>query len=61
MVDEVPAEAWERMVDFYRELIDRHGWRQAPMLDYVSWLAAGPYGWDGIAQRTLALYEALQA
>jgi len=24
-------------------------------------LAAGPYGWDGIAQRTLALYEALQA
>jgi glycosyltransferase involved in cell wall biosynthesis len=24
-------------------------------------LANGPYGWDGIARRTLALYEALQA
>jgi glycosyltransferase involved in cell wall biosynthesis len=24
-------------------------------------LAAGPYGWDGIARRTLALYEAVQA
>lgn len=36
---EVPAEAWSQMVAFYRELIEQYGWRQGPMLEFVSWLA----------------------
>jgi hypothetical protein len=31
------------MIAFYRDLIDQYGWRQQPMLEFVSWLAAGPH------------------
>src|SRR5262245_27876259 len=31
------------MVAFYRELIDKYGWHQGPMLEFVSWLAASPH------------------
>lgn len=34
--------AWSQIVAFYRELIE-HGWRQEPMLELVSWMAAGPH------------------
>jgi hypothetical protein len=42
-VAEIPADAWARMVAFYRELIDDYGWRQEPMLEFVSWLASSPH------------------
>lgn len=40
----VPPEAWEDVVGFYRSLIDEHGWRQEPMLEFASWLASSDYG-----------------
>lgn len=36
----VPVEEWANLVGFYRQLIDKHGWRQQPMLEFASWLAA---------------------
>lgn len=42
-VTEVSADAWAEMVAFYRQLIDEYGWRQGPMLEFVSWLAASPH------------------
>lgn len=42
-MNEVPAEAWGRMIGFYRKLIDEYGFHQTPMLEFVSWLAASPY------------------
>jgi hypothetical protein len=42
-VDEVSAEAWRRTIGFYRELIEYHGWRQTPMLEFVEWLASSHY------------------
>ena len=41
-MNEVPAEAWGRMIGFYRKLIDEYGFHQTPMLEFVSWLAASP-------------------
>ena len=41
-VEEVQAEVWGRMVSFYRELIEEYSFRQTPMLEFVSWLAASP-------------------
>ena len=41
-MNEVPAEAWGRMIGFYRKLIDECCFHQTPMLEFVSWLAASP-------------------
>lgn len=43
IVATVPAESWTKVAAFYRDLIDHHGWRQAPMLDFVTWLASSSH------------------
>jgi hypothetical protein len=35
---------WDDTIAFYRGLIDQSGWQMQPMLDFVYWLASGPYG-----------------
>jgi hypothetical protein len=40
-----PGEYWQDVASFYRELIDRHGWNQAAMLDLVERLARS--SWAG--------------
>jgi hypothetical protein len=42
-MDEDWIETWADQVDYYRQLIDEYGWPQGPMLDFVTWLASGPY------------------
>jgi hypothetical protein len=41
---EVPARSWADIVDFYRDLIRETGWRQEPMLAFVSWLGSSMLG-----------------
>ena len=33
-----PSEYWQEVPSFYRELIDRYGWNQTPMLELVELL-----------------------
>ena len=33
------TEKWERILLFYRELIDKYGWQQEPMLEFSAWLS----------------------
>ena len=37
------VEYWREMPGFYRELIDRYGWKQRPMLDLVERLSESPW------------------
>jgi hypothetical protein len=41
---EVSTRSWADIVDFYRDLIRETGWRQEPMLAFVSWLGSSMHG-----------------
>ena len=40
---EVKSRPWRQIVEFYRGLVERHGWPIAPMLAFVERLAASEY------------------
>ena len=42
-MSDVASEEWTAMAGWYEILIDKCGWQQEPMLEFVRWLAASEY------------------